>query len=189
VKAAPHLTVAIEAAISGGSVSLLRGTAEMSHWIGEGTVAKAEELLDNIDQLFKSNNVTLDTIQMVAVSVGPGSFTGIRIGIATALGIKNGLGIRMSGTSVLRAMAMASDIRREEVTVAVPVGRGHVCFQSFGATIDAVIETAGPETLSSQEFDRFLRQRSDHNLAYAVGVACQTEAAMPEPVFVSKGTR
>jgi len=47
----------------------------------------SETLLPSIDQLFKDTNLSLSQIDIYAVSIGPGSFTGIRIGIATLKGI------------------------------------------------------------------------------------------------------
>ena len=43
----------------------------------------SETLMPMIDELFKTTNLSLDNMGLIACSVGPGSFTGIRIGIAT----------------------------------------------------------------------------------------------------------
>src|SRR5258708_18599521 len=100
----PEFTLAIESAISGGSISLLKGR-EIANWIGSSNVSKAEDLLANIDHLLAANDIALNEIDLITVSAGPGSFTGIRIGIATALGLKAGLGIAMSSESALKAIA------------------------------------------------------------------------------------
>lgn len=47
----------------------------------------SERLIDNIRYLLESNDLTMKDIDLVGVAVGPGSFTGIRIGIATAKGL------------------------------------------------------------------------------------------------------
>jgi tRNA threonylcarbamoyladenosine biosynthesis protein TsaB len=61
-------------------------------------------------------------------SAGPGSFTGIRVGIATALGLKDALDVELSSFSVLEAMASDSDLTG---VVAIPMGRGAACAQRF----------------------------------------------------------
>lgn len=124
-----NITLALESAIAGGSISLLDGTNEIDHWVGTSDVSKAEDLLINIDTLIKDNNLTRRDIELIAVSAGPGSFTGIRICIATALGLKKGLGISMTNVSALDAIATVSTDKN--VVVAVPMGRNSVCVQQF----------------------------------------------------------
>ena len=46
-------------------------------------------LMTEIDKLFDKSSLTLDNIDIIAVGVGPGSFTGIRVGVATAIGLSN----------------------------------------------------------------------------------------------------
>lgn len=47
----------------------------------------SQNLMPSIDKIFRDNNLRIDDIDYYAVSIGPGSFTGIRIGIATIKGI------------------------------------------------------------------------------------------------------
>lgn len=123
------LTLAFESAIAGGSISLLDGDDEIDHWIGSSDISKAEDLLINIDTLLSNNNFSRRDIKLIAVSAGPGSFTGIRIGIATAQGLKSGLAISMMSIPALNSIAAtAAD---EEVIVAVPMGRNSICLQHF----------------------------------------------------------
>jgi len=116
-----HVTLAVESAICGGSISLIRAGSEIANWVGSANVSKAEDLLVNIDAMLTSTNIAASDIDLIAVSAGPGSFTGIRIGIATALGLKAGLGIEMSSESALKAMAFTQpDVGC--IVAALPVG-------------------------------------------------------------------
>ena len=99
------IVLAIEAAIRGGSVSLLDGETEILSWHGVTLVSRAEDLLVNISGILEQSGFDKSQIDMIAVSNGPGSFTGIRIGLATALGLKNSLGIPCFGVSLLAAVA------------------------------------------------------------------------------------
>jgi tRNA threonylcarbamoyladenosine biosynthesis protein TsaB len=65
----------------------------------------SEKILPAIDCLLKSINVSIKDIEGFAVSTGPGSFTGIRIGVATVKGLAQGLDRPVYGVSTLKALA------------------------------------------------------------------------------------
>ena len=65
----------------------------------------SETLMPIIDELFKSTNLSLDDIGLIACSVGPGSFTGIRIGIATVKAFADAKNIPVVGVNSLEALA------------------------------------------------------------------------------------
>lgn len=69
-----------------------------------------------IEELLKENNIKPADIDAVAVSMGPGSYTGLRIGVSTAKGICYGSNAKLIPVSTLKAMAMQikeSDIAKE----------------------------------------------------------------------------
>lgn len=144
-------TLAIEAAIAGGSLSLCRGETEIAGWSGSADVSKAEDLLYNIDILLRENGVSKHDLGLIAVSAGPGSFTGIRIGIATALGLKNGLGIPMSSVSALNAMVAYPELDGT-AWAAVPSGRNAVCMQEFTVENGSISEIGEPQTIREDDF-------------------------------------
>ncbi|HKX84886.1 MAG TPA: tRNA (adenosine(37)-N6)-threonylcarbamoyltransferase complex dimerization subunit type 1 TsaB [Pyrinomonadaceae bacterium] len=123
------VTLAIEAAVAGGSLALFQGGALIGSRPGDADVSRAETLLPQIAEMFSESNVDKTDISRIAVSLGPGSFTGIRIGVATALGLKNGLGVPCHGISSLKAIAYASE---GSLIAAVPVGKSDVAWQEFG---------------------------------------------------------
>jgi len=183
---------------------LLAGGEEIDRWIGSTDVSKAEDLLVDIDAMLDRNKLSIRDINHVAVSAGPGSFTGIRIGIATALGMKTGLGIEMSSVSALVAMAEAISFVGETV-VAVPVGRNAICEQGFSPDGFSIDE---PKSVSFEEFgDQIggnvnlilhgsLFEQFGHrgnaidfgeNIAHAIGRYCiKHHGTVTEPMFISK---
>jgi len=124
------IILSIESAIAGGSISLWSGGKEIDCWIGNGGVSRSEDLLPNIAEMLGRSSISRSDIGSVAVSIGPGSFTGIRIGIATALGLKNSLDIPCVGIATLEAMTSCSK-SQGLVVAAVPMGRNAICFQGF----------------------------------------------------------
>ncbi|MEQ1605240.1 MAG: tRNA (adenosine(37)-N6)-threonylcarbamoyltransferase complex dimerization subunit type 1 TsaB [Pyrinomonadaceae bacterium] len=204
-----EITLAIESAIAGGSISLLRGDVEIANWVGTANVSKAEDLLFNIDLLLTGNEIDRRQITSIAVSAGPGSFTGIRIGIATALGLKAGLGIEMSSESALKAMAFSAGIFGI-VTTALPVGRDAVCIQKFSVSVGRAEAMNEPETVTEEAFMTAVGDESSAtflvherlyekvsafqnavnegwNLAHSIGRICRRQpGVVVEPIFISK---
>ncbi len=122
------IILGIESAIRGGSISLLRDEREAAFHVGAGGVSRSEDLLSNVAKLLSEQNIGVGEIGRIAVSTGPGSFTGLRIGIATALGLARSIGAELVGVSLLQAM---DDIASEPGlrVIAVPLGRNDIAWQ------------------------------------------------------------
>lgn len=67
-----------------------------------------EELLARIDELLAANGVSPDGIGPVVAGTGPGAFTGVRVGLATAKGLAHGLGMPLVGVSTAEALLTAA---------------------------------------------------------------------------------
>lgn len=97
--------LAIETATPAQSVALVeddRLPAELSY---EAQGNRGGVLLPTVDRVLKKAGVAARDLDAVAVSVGPGSFTGLRVGLATAKGLALGAGARLVGVSTLEALA------------------------------------------------------------------------------------
>ncbi|HHX76772.1 MAG TPA: tRNA (adenosine(37)-N6)-threonylcarbamoyltransferase complex dimerization subunit type 1 TsaB [Firmicutes bacterium] len=110
------------------------GLVDHSRVLGEYSLINkrthSQRLLPLIDRLLKDSRIELKEIEAVAVSKGPGSFTGIRIGMATAKGLAQSLGIPAIGIPTLDIIAAQFvyttplvcpilDARRHEVYTAI----------------------------------------------------------------------
>ncbi|MGI8639537.1 MAG: tRNA (adenosine(37)-N6)-threonylcarbamoyltransferase complex dimerization subunit type 1 TsaB [Pyrinomonadaceae bacterium] len=124
------ITLAIETAVRGGSLSILEGEKEIDYWIGETGISKVEDILEQILRLIKVNRIEKKEIDLIAVSRGPGSFTGARIGLATALGLKTAWNCEIVGVSVFEAMLLKAK-KNGRVITAIPVGRKQISWQLF----------------------------------------------------------
>jgi tRNA threonylcarbamoyladenosine biosynthesis protein TsaB len=106
------VVLAISTSTSRGSIALAgpEGVlAEASHDVLE---AHAERLFGLIDAVVARAGMTPDRIGAVACDVGPGSFTGVRVGVASAAGIAAALGVPALGVGSLASMANAAAAAR-----------------------------------------------------------------------------
>ncbi len=114
IEGAP-LILAIDTATSCSSLALTRGSAG-SAGDGQGgqvlaslslnsSVTHSRRLLSVIDWLLAEAEIDLPMVEGFAVSIGPGSFTGLRIGMATAKGLATAAGKPLLGVSTLDGLA------------------------------------------------------------------------------------
>jgi tRNA threonylcarbamoyladenosine biosynthesis protein TsaB len=206
-----QVTLAIEAAIAGGSISLIDDSGEIANWTGEpGANRAAEELMPAIDELLTEHNIKPRDIGLIAASAGPGSFTGIRIGLATALGLKTGWKIPMASISALVAMGAVASMSGDLIT-AVPAGRSGIYWQRFECTErGAAAPTSEPTAANVEDLEKMLETEAaffifhslladqyqgspriidfGQNIAHAIGVYCRANPdASTSPLFISKG--
>lgn len=122
--------LAIESAIAGGSVAFIEDGTVLAKWSGGKQASRSEELLPRIAEVLAESGTTPRDLRRVVVSNGPGSYTGIRIGIATAMGLATALNIPCTGVSLLAAVAETVDAYRDRLIV-VPLGRSGHCWQFY----------------------------------------------------------
>ena len=101
------LILGIDSATSVCSVALVRGDKTIGAITKKMSRGQAEELLVMADDVLKKANITTADIDCVAVSVGPGSFTGLRIGLSSARGLSLSLSCPCIGVSTFEAAAGA----------------------------------------------------------------------------------
>ena len=98
----------IDTATRRASVALARGheVAALAHLDGSG--GHAGDLLTRLDALLAGAGLKPADLAAIAVTIGPGSFTGVRIGMATAKGLAYALDVPLGGLSTLEALARAA---------------------------------------------------------------------------------
>ena len=92
----------------------------------------SEDLLPAIERVLAQSNRRLSDCERLAVCAGPGSFTGLRIGLATAWGLSRSLGRPVESVSTLEAMAEAARSDGvSEILAALDAGRGDASVALF----------------------------------------------------------
>lgn len=126
--------LAIDTASPNPAVSLSRG-GELFEEALPSDRRSSEELVPALRRVLAAGRIRLEDCGRLAVCSGPGSFTGIRVGLATAWGIGRASGIPVETVSTLEAMAEAarpSGPRR--LTAVLDAGRGEAVLERFDLT-------------------------------------------------------
>jgi len=145
--------LAVETSVKNGSLAVFENDGEIDGWIGNENISRSEDLLPEIEKLLSRNNIGLNELEMIAVSTGPGSFTGLRVGIATAKALSFALGCSLVGVSVLESLAnLAAD---GEIVISVAAtGRGIYFWQIFehksNLAVVSEIETGNAVQLAAE---------------------------------------
>jgi len=143
--------LAVDCALRQGSLAVLGGSSILaSAGDSSGNPSRAEEILSSIASVLKKAGISLSNLDSIAVSSGPGSYSGIRIGMATAAGLSLALGIPAVGVSLLEALTLKGG--SGEMTSAIPVGKQDVAWQSFEMTDEGPIPVSDPVQDSQESF-------------------------------------
>jgi tRNA threonylcarbamoyladenosine biosynthesis protein TsaB len=118
---------------------------------GEERPGHATRLLPLASALLAEAGLGWRAVERVAVGVGPGTFTGLRIGVATARGIAQSLGVELVGVSSLRALAHTTHVVAKEQTVGVLAAIDARRGEMFVAAYDGELELVAPRALPPGE--------------------------------------
>ncbi len=111
--------LSIDTTTPAGSVALSDGERMVAQEQQDAGGTHAERLLQAVQGLFDRAGWTASSVEGIAVAIGPGSFTGLRIGIATAKALAIAGGIPVAGVSSLAALAFNG--RGRQGTTVVPL--------------------------------------------------------------------
>jgi tRNA threonylcarbamoyladenosine biosynthesis protein TsaB len=133
------LILSLETATRAGSIALVRGEALLASRAGDAQISHSTNLLEHIKAVLDEAGQTLREIDVFAVATGPGSFTGLRIGLATVKSFAATLIRPCLGIPTLHAVAHAGGESRCTVAM-LPAGRGEVYAQRLAVSITGVVQ-------------------------------------------------
>lgn len=164
------------------SVALL----EEDKLIGEYTInherTHSQKLMPMIAELLEGCERTMEQISHVAVAEGPGSFTGLRIGVATAKGLAHAMNIPVVGISTLDALAFNLPYCHGLVCPILDARRGQVYagIYKWDAGVLHIIEE--PKALTMEELIIILLNRPENVIFIGDGVQVQQN----REIFIQK---
>ncbi len=140
-------------------------------------------LVPLIDEVVRAAGYRMADVQAVAVSRGPGSFTGLRIGVSTAKGIAFGLGIALVGVPTFEALAQANVglvDEGETLVTASPSRRNEAYVQFWEVVGTSAVALSEPQSLTFEELAQ-AASGFDTRLVLVGEGAGLLDARRPEP--------
>jgi len=135
--------LAIETSTYAGSIAVVVDDAILGEYYFNIGPVHTEKLIPSIDWLLSELGMVKSDLSGVAVSLGPGSFTSLRVGISTAKGICYSLGIPLVGVSSLKALAMNLPFASYNICPVIDARKGEVfasLFRSHNGELERIME-------------------------------------------------
>lgn len=123
--------LAIDTATLAGGAALMDEERLIAEYRLDVAVRHSERIMVAIDHLLKESHTKLSDLDAIAVSIGPGSFTGLRVGLATAKGLATGAGRPLVLVPTLAAMAHPFSHSKYLIAPWINARRGEVYWSLF----------------------------------------------------------
>ncbi len=127
----PSLILALDTATEKGSLALAAGDELLAESFLRSPGTYLQNLLPAVEELLRAAGQSLQEIEAIAVSQGPGNFTGLRIGLATAKGLAWALNRPLTAVSTLEALAAQSPCQPQPTAVIMDAKREEVYLGLF----------------------------------------------------------
>ncbi len=159
------LILSLETTTRAASIALTRGERILSTRTGESQSNHSTDLLTNVRAVLKEAGRVIKDIDLFAVASGPGSFTGLRIGLATVKSFAATLDRPCIGVPTLYAIALSGGVSACTLAL-LPAGRGEVFGQLLAVERDGQIRPlTEPVHLPPQRLLESLDHRRELKLA------------------------
>lgn len=148
------LILGLDASAVAGSCALCEIKGEKTTLISESFVntklTHSQTLLPMVESMLKSTGISIDNVNLIAVTAGPGSFTGIRIGAAAAKGLAYALDIPCAGVSTLHSLAY-NCLGAEGIVCAVMDARCNQFYNALFSVKGSTIQRITPDRAVSAD--------------------------------------
>lgn len=154
-------------------------------------------LLPMIDELYTNTGIEKTQTGLIAVSRGPGSFTGVRIGVCLAKGMADALGLPAAGVSSLEAAAVTAVCHTGIIAAVMDARRSHfytAFFRSDGLSAERLTQDAALSAeeikifLEKNEKDRVLLVGDGAEICYNLMDGCKNVSIAPSGMIRPRGS-
>ena len=169
--------LALETTGAFASVALIKDDKLIGHVSGSDRFSHLQNLMPQVESVIKDSKLSLSDVDVIAVSCGPGSFTGIRIGVSSARALSQIMGTPCVAVPSLEALAMrAADYAKDGVLVCPMLDARRSQVYAGGYIIKEGFpqeeSPAGPYML-----DEFLAKAAEYKQILVLGDAVDTYGA------------
>lgn len=165
------LILALDSTAVVASVALCRDQTPIAAFTVKNGNTHSETLLPMVESVLKTAGYTVDDVDLFACSVGPGSFTGVRIGVSTIKGLAFGKGKPCLAVSTLEALAENMIPADGLLCPVMNARRGQVYNALFRMENGALVRLCEDRALSVSELEAELAQRNEPFLLSGDGTA------------------
>lgn len=151
------LILAFETSAKAASVALFDGAQLLGEEYQNTGLTHSQTLLEMAQALLKQCGKTPQEVEAVAVAKGPGSFTGVRIGVAAAKGFAWGREIPLFGVSTLEAMALGLGIHQGYLCPVMDARRSQVYNALFYVNQGKLEQKAQDRAISLEDLKKELK--------------------------------
>src|SRR5690242_9406008 len=166
--------LAVETATSWQSVAILDGEKVLARCDQEAAGSQGRLLLTSIDRLFSETGLAPARLDGLIVSIGPGSFTGLRVGLATMLGFRTVTGLPLAVVPTLEGMAWNLRGAALPVCPVLNSRRGELYWAVFRWAADDQLERVLAEQVGTPE--RLGSTLTGNTILFGEGWAAETDA-------------
>ena len=180
--------LAVETATTRQSVAILEDDLILAMHEQDAGGIQGSLLLPTIDRLLSQSGLQLSDLSGLACSIGPGSFTGIRVGIATCLGFRRAAGLPLTLVPTLEAMARNLEAATVPVCPMLVSRRGEAYWAIFRWTDDGRLDRVVDERVGTPQ--TFAQSLTEPTLVFGAGwssMESEIRAALSESVTVAVG--
>jgi tRNA threonylcarbamoyladenosine biosynthesis protein TsaB len=161
--------LAIETVETTGSVAALESQRVLAEHRLEPTQRSAQSLAPGLAALLRQVNWRPTDVQLVSVARGPGSFTGLRIGVTTAKAFAYSVGCQLIGVHTLSAIASRVPAHVRQFYTVLDAGRGELFVGQFVRRASG--ELAGHENTRIVASQQWLKELAPGNVVTGPGLA------------------
>jgi len=147
----------IETSVKIGSLALLDGEDLAARSDIDTEMNHSARLVPVLNQLLRIAGWKIGDLDGVGVGLGPGSFTGIRVGLAAGEGVAYGASIPLAGIGSFQAMVRGSSAPDGPVVTLLDGGRGRIYGAGYKKIGDDTEETVSPRLVSAGEIESLCR--------------------------------
>lgn len=162
-----NLILAVDTSISQGSFSLWKNGVEINSLLGNSIVTRSVDIVETVKQLLDEASILKTEITKVLFTNGPGSYTGLRVGVSSMLGFCYALNCPFQTYSVLEVFAIESAIGDKSITI-VGTGREEVVYQEFIRNSTMLEKIASPRKV---QLDSFIKLMGNKRFDFLIGEA------------------